>query len=119
MSDKADIRRQTKEEKAVNERINRAVDALLTVPDGREFLWWLLTISRFGVQPHVVGAPDATSFACGEVNIGLQLFARMMEVNPDRSITLIKEQQYDRSNARRTRNADADGADRDADDSDS
>lgn len=68
-------------------------------PNGRAFIWNILKIS------HAVGSNPyrhddaATNFACGEMNVGLQILAQLNEVAPDFYLIMIKEN----ADAERTR----------------
>lgn len=57
---------------------------------GRKFLWWLLELGKFGQQPFSANALT-TSFACGELNVGNQIFQRIAEVNAAGYVQLAQE----------------------------
>lgn len=81
MSEKAERRRAARELK--NEKLlrDKFIADSLKRPDGRAFLWWLLQIGKFGTQPF--GAdPHQTAFGCGELNVGQQIFAAIVEADP-------------------------------------
>lgn len=61
--------------------IDEVIRTLLELPKGQKFLWWLLQIGKYGVNPF---SPDPVSmgFQCGEQNIGAQIMSRIIEVNP-------------------------------------
>ena len=69
---------------------NEAIAALLNTYIGRRYLWWSLQIGKVGMQPFT---PDErlTSFQCGELNVGQQLLARIMEVSIDGYVKMQKE----------------------------
>ncbi len=92
--------------------IDSAIEALLQVPNGRRFLWWLLSIGKVGGQPF---SPDAavTAFNCGELNIGNQIMARLMSTSPDLYTAMTKEMLNERNDRDREL---ATASDRDADD---
>lgn len=71
--------------------IDEAVRALLSVPRGRKYLWWLLTIGKIGTQPF---APNAlnTSFNCGELNVGNQILSHIISVDPAGYVRMMQEQ---------------------------
>lgn len=50
-------------------------------PSGRKFLWWLLEIGKVGLQPFTSNALN-TAFQCGELNVGNQILAKILEVDP-------------------------------------
>lgn len=62
-------------------QINRAMLELLETEQGQKFLWWLLQIGQYGMQPFAAD-PLKTAFNCGELNIGNQVMLRICEVNP-------------------------------------
>lgn len=81
MSEKAERRRQLAELKKEKARRTLFIQDMLKRPDGREFVWWLLTIGKYGTQP-MAQTPYLTAFACGELNIGQQIFAEIISVDP-------------------------------------
>lgn len=102
-------RSQKKKAEADQLEVDEAVRALLSVPRGRKYLWWLLTIGKIGTQPF---APNAlnTSFNCGELNVGNQILAHIISVDPAGYVRMMQEQaENDRSsNADTNSDADAD-----------
>lgn len=80
------------------EALNNAVVAMLQHRETRMFLWWLLTIGRVGTQPYTRNALD-TAFGCGELNVGQQIFNRILSVSPEGYVEMSKEM----ADARRTR----------------
>lgn len=102
MTTDADIRRdlrKTKDwHKADEQAIERAVLANLASEDGRNFLWWLLEIGRINMQPFDRD-PSITAFNCGELNVGNQILARVVETSPEGYLAMQKE----RANARSSR----------------
>lgn len=61
--------------------VDRALGELFGTHHGRRALWWLLQIGKVGTQPFQLD-PHATAFNCGELNVGNQILARLIEVNP-------------------------------------
>ena len=86
--------------------------ASLSVPQGRDFMYWLLEIAKIGQNPFTANALT-TSFNCGELNIGQQIQAHMIEVAPADYLKMLQEKEDERLNDR------SDTSDRDADSSDS
>jgi len=86
-----------------------AVGALLADAGGRKYLWWLLEISGVGQQPFASNALT-TSFNCGQLNVGQQILAHLMEINPAGYVQMMKEQQ-DEWNARERGDNRNDGSD--------
>lgn len=98
----------TELERALREKlISDTVRDLLTSPGGREFLWELLTISKWNTQPFSTD-PQITAFNCGELNIGNQIIGLIIAADEAGLITLMKEK-YDAS--RRTVATAASGSD--------
>lgn len=90
------IRLQRQWEKADNDQVAAAVQALLEHEHGRKFLWWLLQIGRVGTQPFSNNALT-TSFACGELNVGQQVLAKIIEVNPAGYVRMMEESNDERN----------------------
>jgi len=55
---------------------------------GRRFIWELMGLCGKGRQPFVVGAPDATNFNCGKIDVAIQLEAM---ADPDLYVLMTKE----------------------------
>lgn len=85
-------------------RVKNNIDAtfrdLLKKPEGRDFLWWLLQTGKVGMQPFQ-GQSDLTAFACGELNVGQIIFARLLETEPAGYLRMLE----DRANDDRERSA--------------
>ena len=81
-----------KEDAFIKEEV---VKALIAIPGGRKYLWWLLQIGKVGQQPFTAQALT-TSFACGELNVGQQIFAHILTVAPDGYVQMAKEMENDR-----------------------
>lgn len=71
---------------------DKALNALLATEEGRQFVWWLLTVGRWQTMPYAGEATNATNFALGEMNVGNQIFARLMEVNPQGYLRIVEDQ---------------------------
>lgn len=74
--------------------IDKACEGLLSTREGRHYLWWLLRIGRVGSQPFTNNAL-ATSFGCGELNVGQQILAHIIEVDPAGYALMIQEKAND------------------------
>lgn len=99
--------RQAKQlEKNVDADIDEFIAAALTTRQGRRFFWWLLQIGKVGLQPFS-GNALTTAFQCGELNVGQQIQARIIEVDPEGFITLQKEKQEDARRAEQSHTSDA------------
>lgn len=77
-----------------NQNIDDAVGALLQARNGRDFLWWLLEIGKVGLQPFARD-PIFMGFNCGELNVGQQVLDRIVTVNPEGYLRMLKERQDD------------------------
>lgn len=94
MGERADLRRQRKLSKEAKARLDNAVRAMLQHPDTRAYLIWLLEIGKVGTQPFSQNAL-LTSFQCGELNVGQQIFAHILEVDTAGYVQMMKEKDYD------------------------
>src|SRR5688500_13212953 len=79
----------------------RAVRDLCQSPQGRDFLWYLLRIGRVGMQPFSGENRSQTDFNCGELNVGQQILALIIEAEPSGYLRILEDQQ----NAERERNS--------------
>ena len=95
MNERKELRKARAAEARDVRAVDTAVGALLHSPDGRAYLWWMLGITRYGQTPYT-GNALATAFNCGELNIGQQLLARIMEVDPEGFLNLLKEKNDER-----------------------
>lgn len=92
-------------------RIDEFVKASMGLPQGREFFWWLLELTRIGRNPFT-GNALSTAFNSGELNVGQQIQSHLMEVAPAdylKMLTERQEKQDDRTDA--DPSSDDDGAD--------
>lgn len=76
----------------VNDRleIEQAITALLSTAVGRRYLRRLLLFGKVGQQPFTPNALTM-SFQCGELNVGQQILADILAVNPDGYVLMQKE----------------------------
>lgn len=77
----AATRQQKKFEELDSADVDTAIADLFKSERGRKLLWWLLQIGKVGNQPFQLD-PHATAFNCGELNVGQQMLARFVEINP-------------------------------------
>jgi hypothetical protein len=75
-----------------------AVRQLLSVREGRELIWHLFQITGLHTTPFNLDS-NVTAFKCGELNIGNQILALVIEANPEGYITLMKDQANDRTSS--------------------
>jgi hypothetical protein len=78
---------------------DQALSKLLADVSGRQLLWWLLRIGKVSANPYSLD-PYQTAFACGELNVGNQILARIVETEPAGYLQMMKDQE----DARRERN---------------
>ena len=60
--------------------VDRGLAACLETREGRALLWWVLSETQFGHNPHTANALN-TAFNCGKVDVGLRLIARIEQVD--------------------------------------
>jgi hypothetical protein len=82
--------------------IDSFIAGMLASAKGKKFLWWLLQIGKYGVNPF---SPDVTTmaFQAGEMNVGSAILARVIDVNP----LGFAELQLERKNENERRNESA------------
>lgn len=61
-------------------KIDRGIAECLATREGRALLWWLLSETQFGHNPHTANALN-TAFNCGRAEVGLRLIARIEQVD--------------------------------------
>ena len=78
----------------------QAIRALLATAVGRRLLRRWLSFGKLGVNPF---APNALtmSFSCGELNVGQQMLADILAIDPDGWIAMQKEENYERQSRER------------------
>jgi hypothetical protein len=106
MSEKAEKRktaRALKNEKIIRDKF---IQECLKRPDGRAFFWWLLQIGKFGAQPFAI-QETLMAFGCGELNVGQQIFAAIIEADPAGFLRM----QQEINDARRTNHPSDDAGD--------
>lgn len=67
------------------------VKAMMDVAEGRAWIYGHLERCHIFATPFMQGDPHATSFRCGEHNIGLRLLADIMDAAPDEYVLMVKE----------------------------
>lgn len=86
------------------------IRAALQHREGREYIYWLLSIAKIGVNPYTGNALN-TAFQCGELNVGQQVQAHIIEVSPDGFLDLLREKEKERLDDSRDNTADSDTGD--------
>jgi hypothetical protein len=81
-------------------RRDNFVKAALIHKEGREYLYWLLELCKMGRNPYS-GNALSTAFACGELNVGQQIQAHIIEVAPADFLKMLAEKEEERLNAER------------------
>lgn len=94
--DERNEKRQYKAERKVAKQVEDAIDSvyarLTDSWEGRQFLWHLLSIGKVGLTPFA-SSREHTDFQCGELNVGNQIFARLLNVAADGYLKMVKEKQ--------------------------
>jgi hypothetical protein len=93
-----EVKKQRRKDRHAKTQREEAVRALLGSPLGRDLLYWLLEQCNVGRQPFTANALT-TSFACGELNVGLKLQDLIIEASPDGYMMMLKEKQNARSSS--------------------
>lgn len=79
-------------------RRDEFVRAALTTKEGREYIYWILELAKMGRNPYS-GNALSTAFACGELNVGQQVQAHIIEVAPNAFLKMLAEKEEERLNA--------------------
>lgn len=88
------VKQAEKVEKLFRQWEEDTIHSLLKTVEGRQFIWWLLSIGKAGqgTQPFVAGQADQTAFNCGEQNVGNQILDRIIALNPQGYLRLLEDQ---------------------------
>lgn len=78
------------EENAVIDR--DALLYVLSLPQGRKVLWDILGQAGLFRQPFSVENERLTAFNCGNLNIGIMVYAELLQTSPDLTAMMTKEQ---------------------------
>ena len=92
MDDKADKKRFKKLALIERERkiaIDEFVREAMKIPQGRLYFNWLLEMSGVNRNPFTSNALT-TSFVCGELNVGQQIQAHLVEIAPEDYIKMLQ-----------------------------
>lgn len=73
-------------------RLDDFIKNSLHTVEGREYFYWLLEICHIGKNPFTSNALN-TSFLCGELNIGQQIQAHIIEVSPANFLKMLVEKE--------------------------
>ncbi len=111
MVDERAEKRQADKLRAISKKqksdIDDAVTALVQHAQGRQYIYWLLEICGIGRNPFTPNALN-TSFACGQLNVGQQIQAHLIEVAPAAFLKMLAEKEEERLNALRSNDTDSD-----------
>jgi hypothetical protein len=89
-ADQKQVRGAKKKEKEIG--IGRAQDlrAVMSMPEGRRFVWWLL--GECGVSATVMrGGPDLVEYNAGKQDVAHMLQARIIKLDPDNYLAMQNE----------------------------
>lgn len=67
------------------------IAGIMDIKEGRAWVYSLLDICHIFQTPFIQGDPHATSFRCGEHNVGLRILSEIQEAAPSQYITMIEE----------------------------
>ena len=90
--------------KVTQSNINAMAVVMLERREGRDYLWWLLSIAGVN-QSAMTGNALTTAFNCGKQDLGNQILAHVLEISPNGYMTMLKEH----NDAARTNRDDSDG----------
>ncbi len=82
-------------------RLDDFVKAAMQHQQGREYFYWLMEMCGIGRNPFTANALT-TSFSCGELNVGQQIQAHIIEVAPEGYLQMLREKEEERLNAERS-----------------
>ncbi len=81
------------EQEEVETSIRQAIRDLVSTPQGREFLWWLLEISTLKVETFYGNSKDA--YFAGKRSVGREIEHRLAVVSPEGYVSMIKQGKVD------------------------
>ncbi len=87
---RAQNKKAVKEQKVQDESIDSVLRELTKLPEGKAFIWWLLQIGKFGEVPFT-GNALTSYFMAGELNIGMQVYERVMRASPEGFLEMMKD----------------------------
>ena len=74
-----------------DKRLDATLEGILSLPQGREWIWDLLGFCRVYHQSFVQGEPDSTAFNEGRRSVGNKLLADIVRVSPTHYLAMMKE----------------------------
>jgi len=72
-------------------QVKEDVKALMQLPAFRRFVWWLLTASHIFHTSFTHSKDSETFYKEGERNVGLKVFLRIQEHDPEGYLVMAKE----------------------------
>lgn len=72
-------------------RLKQTLVGILSVKDGREWVWELLSNTGMYQQSFVRGEPESTAFNEGKRSIGNLILAAIVAADPQAFVTMMKE----------------------------
>lgn len=79
----------------IRKQDDEVLKGVLATPQGRAFLYRILSELHIFETAFLEGRPDATAFRLGEQNFGLRLIASITRVDTDAYVLMMKEAQTD------------------------
>lgn len=70
---------------------DEAIRKIMSDPDCRSWIAYVLAQADIDGNPHVPGVPDATSFNCGMANLGRLIWKEVRDAAPESAILMLKE----------------------------
>ena len=89
-SDPSQVKKAGRDEKELKRRERNDIEFLLSSPQGRRFLWKLLSGCGIYELSYITDS-DMTAFNEGRRSVGNNILADILDVNPDGYSALIKE----------------------------
>ena len=78
-----------------DKEIDHGLESIMTQPNGRRLVYWLLSLGRVGQNPYA-GNALATAFNCGELNTAQKLQERVLGVASDFYVKMLTEMEDER-----------------------
>lgn len=80
-------------------RRDEFVKAACTTPEGREYFYWLMEITRVNSNPFT-GNALSTMFGCGELEVGRVVREHLVKITPKGYLHILTEKQEEEVNDR-------------------
>ena len=90
-SDRKQVRSKEKEAKLAEGNRYAYIRRIMSDAPGRKWMHDLLVSCHMWATPFAAGQPDTTAFRCGESNIGLQIFADVVNAAPAEYSIMMQE----------------------------